>query len=208
MKISIIIPCYLGNYRNAAGGREWKLIRAVESAMVQGYRPIEIIVVSDGCERTTEIMQEWLANNNASELVKTIQIPKQPAFSGNVRNAGIEIATGDVITYLDADDIFGFEHLKMIADGFNGHDWVWFNDMTLKRELFIERECNLKLGFCGTSNIAHKRTMKARWLSENRYAYDDWNFIQALKDESDNYAKIETPAYVVCHIPYKQGYDI
>jgi len=200
MKVSIIIPSSLAPRKNQASNPEDKLIRAVNSALSQDYEDIEVIVVADGCLQTVKLL--WDIHK-----ITICKIDKQPPFSGNVRNAGIEAATGDIICYLDADDFLGADHVTTLVKHFTG-DWVWFNDLTLVKDEFKERECQLKLGFCGTSNIAHLRSMKARWLPVNKYGYDDWNFIQELKKESPDGVKIETPSYIVCHIPFKRGYDV
>jgi glycosyltransferase involved in cell wall biosynthesis len=205
MKVSVIIPSSLQPRKNQASNPEDKLIRAVESALNQDYKDIEVIVIADGCERTMIIMDDF--NLELDSKVKLFHIPKQPLFSGNVRNYGIEQATGDIICYLDADDYLAPDHVSTIVNHFTGQ-WVWFNDMTLQGDEFKERECSLKLGLCGTSNIAHLRSMKARWLPVNRYGYDDWNFIQELQKECPDGVKIETPSYIVCHIPFKRGYDV
>jgi cellulose synthase/poly-beta-1,6-N-acetylglucosamine synthase-like glycosyltransferase len=205
MKVSVIIPSNLTPRKHSASDLESKLIRAVNSALNQDYKDIEVIVVADNCMRTWFLVKNHF-NEAGDELVLKM-IPKQPLFSGNVRNAGIEAATGDIICYLDADDYLGTDHVSTIVKHFTG-DWVWFNDMTLQGDQFKERECSLKLGLCGTSNIAHRRDLSARWLSENRYGYDDWSFIQELQKESPDGVKIETPSYVVCHIPFKKGYDV
>jgi len=211
MKVSIVIPSSLQKRKFMAADPESKLVRAVKSAIQQNYSPLEVIVISDGCEKTVEIMEkvfsEYIIKVNC---LKYFLIDKQPPFSGNVRNAGIEAATGDIICYLDADDYLGADHVTTIVKQFTGQ-WVWFNDLTLQKlnqvTNFVERECTLKQGFCGTSNIAHLRSMKARWHELNKYGYDDWNFIQELKKEAEG-VKIETPSYVVCHIPFKRGYDV
>ena len=205
MKVSIIIPSSLAKRKHQAADPETKLIRAVKSAYYQNYHNVELVIVADGCHQTIELIgfYEW----NEIDNVKVVYIDKQPPFSGNVRNAGIEAATGDIICYLDSDDILGPDHVSTIVKNFKG-SWVWFNDMVWSRDKFIERECSFKLGFCGTSNIAHRRDMSARWLPVNKYGYDDWNFIQELKKECPDGVKIETPSYIVCHIPYKRGYDV
>jgi hypothetical protein len=207
VKVSIIIPSSLEKRKNQASNPEDKLIRAVTSVICQDYKDIEVIVVADGCNETVKLVNGSFYEYYGKPLYKVIYIDKQPPFSGNIRNAGIEAATGDIICYLDADDYLGTDHVTTIVKHFTGQ-WVWFNDMTLVKDQFVERVCQLKLGFCGTSNIAHLRSMKARWLPVNKYGYDDWNFIQELKKESPAGAKIETPAYIVCHIPFKRGYDV
>lgn len=207
MKVSIIIPSSLSKRKYQAADPEEKLIRAVNSALNQDYKDIEVIVVADACHQTERIIQTFDEFRLQEKLFLVIIVCKQPDFSGTVRNAGIETATGDLICYLDADDYLGTDHVSTIVRNFTG-SWVWFNDITLVRDKFVERECTLKQGFCGTSNIAHLRSMNARWLAENKYGYDDWNFIQELKKECPDGVKIETPSYVVCHIPFKRGYDV
>jgi glycosyltransferase involved in cell wall biosynthesis len=208
MKVSIIIPSSLHPRKHQASNPEDKLIRAVNSALKQDYNDIEVIVIADGCKKTWFLMAKTYGDQ--PELQKKLRvnhIAKQPLFSGNVRNEGIDRANGDIICYLDADDYLAPDHVSTIVKHFTGQ-WVWFNDMTLQGDEFKERECSLKLGMCGTSNIAHLRSMKARWLPVNRYGYDDWNFIQELQKESPDGVKIETPAYIVCHIPFRRGYDV
>ena len=207
MKVSIIIPSNLTPRKHSASDPEMKLIRAVSSALQQDYNDIEVIVIADGCENTMDVIREYIFGVSMPSRLFNYQIPKQPLFSGNVRNAGIEAATGDIICYLDADDYLGTDHVSTIVKHFTGQ-WVWFNDLTLKDDQFVERECSLKYGHCGTSNIAHLRTMKARWKPVNAYAMDDWAFIQELQKESPGGVKIETPTYIVCHIPYRRGYDV
>jgi hypothetical protein len=206
MKVSIIIPSSIAPRKNQASNPEAKLIRAVDSAMRQDYHDFEIVIVSDGCEKTREALMTTFHPEYLHGLFEFVYIPKQPLFSGNVRNAGIEAATGDIICYLDADDYLGTDHVTTIVKHFTGQ-WVWFNDLTLQGTEFKERECALKLGLCGTSNIAHLRSMPVRWREVNRYGYDDWSFIQQLILSSPG-VKIETPTYVVCHIPFKRGYDV
>ena len=206
MKVSIIIPSSLAKRKHQADKPEEKLIRAVTSALSQDYSFIEVIVISDGCDKTIELLREHFYDTK-DKYLRLILISKQPPFSGNVRNAGIEAATGDIICYLDSDDYLGSDHVTTIVKHFTGQ-WVWFNDMILVRDKFVERECSLKMGFCGTSNIAHLRSMQARWNPVNTYGKDDWGFIQNLQKESPDGVKIETPSYIVCHIPFKRGYDV
>jgi len=208
MKVSIVIPSSLQPRKHQASNPEEKLIRAVTSVLMQDYEDKELIIVADGCKQTMDLIYDTYRSYMAlNPWFKFVYIDKQPTFSGNVRNAGIEAATGDIICYLDADDYLGSDHVTTIVKHFTGQ-WVWFNDMTLQGDVFKERECSLKLGFCGTSNIAHLRSMQARWNPSNLYGHDDWAFIQNLQKESPHGVKIETPAYVVCHIPYRRGYDV
>lgn len=92
------MPSYLGFYQGCASDRERKFIRAVTSFLQQEYKNRELLIVSDGCEITNRIVAE----NFPHDVVKLISIQKQDLFSGEVRDAGLRQATGDVITYLDS----------------------------------------------------------------------------------------------------------
>lgn len=200
--ISIILPTYLGNYKHAATGRDWKLSRAIQSVIEQKYQDWQLVVVCDGCRDSLDIVKQF-----EDSRIKALLIDKQPMFSGIPRNTGIQYATGEWICYLDNDDFLGADHLELISRGMDGNDWLFFNDWTLNGDYFYERTCYLKQAKCGTSNIAHKRSMLSRWDVKSSYGFDDWTFIQRLRSESQNWAKCEGQ-YLVCHIPYKKGFEI
>jgi glycosyltransferase involved in cell wall biosynthesis len=192
--ISVIIPCYLGQYEGAAKDRDRKLKRAIESVMHQVYQDWEIIVIADGCKQTVDIARNY--------PVRGYYIDKQKMFSGIPRNVGLEKAKGDIVCYLDADDYFGEYHLLTIEQNFQ-QDWVYFNDFVYFGGVWKERIVQLTKWKCGTSNIAH-RPLDVRWDEENKYSLDDWKFIKKLKRYGEK--KIDTPQYYVAHIPKK--YDV
>jgi len=203
-KYSIILPSYLKPYKNAAENREVKLIRAISSVIKQTYKDWELIIVSDGCEKTCQIFTDSVTD----ERVKLLPIEKQKMFSSEVRNAGVRVAKGEYILYLDSDDIFGNQHLETIEKGINGYDWVYFFDLVFSKrhDTFMERKCDAgSIGKCGTSNFCHKRSLGELWAG-NGYAREDLLFARNLIRSSKNFRRIETPYYYVCHIPRK--YDI
>jgi len=86
--VSVIIPVYNG---------ELYLAEAIESVLQQTYPPKQIIVVDDGSEdRTSEIAQSY------PQVQYLFQVNQGVAAA---RNAGIDAACGDLITFLDSDDI-------------------------------------------------------------------------------------------------------
>ncbi len=86
--ISIIIPCF--NYGNVVG-------EAIDSCLGQSYTDIEVIVVNDGSEDSTE---EVLKAYN--DRVKIIN--QENKGLSLARNVGAEIAQGEWMLFLDADD--------------------------------------------------------------------------------------------------------
>jgi glycosyltransferase involved in cell wall biosynthesis len=95
-RISLIIPCY-----NAAP----YLAEAVESALSQTVAPDEIIIVDDG---STDGSPEVIAGFGAA--VRCIRQPN--GGDPSARNAGLEAASGQIIAFLDADDILTRDSLE------------------------------------------------------------------------------------------------
>ena len=200
---SVIMPSYLGDYKNAAKDRDVKIIRAVNSVLGQTYPDFELIVIADGCEKTVDILSRNFADK---EKLRIFMIEKQPMWSGNVRNAGIKVSKNDWIVYLDIDDMFGERHLEKIANGIKehpGYQWYWFNDLSYnsRAKRFDEHGINIdKRGQNGTSNICHRGDIGVYWPAKGTYLHD-WIFVNKLKAISKQYTKIQTPEYQICHVP-------
>lgn len=189
---------YLGDYPRAAKDRDVKFRRAIDSALAQTHADWELIVISDGCQRTMNILKEYTDPRITGEL-----IPKEPQWSPTVRNVGLYRATGDVMVYLDTDDTFGPEHLAklVIPEGFQ---WGYFNIMEWKRDRWAEMACSVTERWrCGTGNLAH---VKGYWWPEKAKDYaHDWVFIQELR-KHDPGVRLPTPSYFVMHLPDR--YDL
>ena len=127
IKISVIMASYLLPYPGSASNRDKKFIRAVNSFKKQTYQNKELVIVSDGCELTIDLYNRFFSNDTN---IKLIQIPKQQLYSGEMRNVALSLVDGDIISYLDSDDILGPNHLQIIVDGFDldKYDWVFYND--------------------------------------------------------------------------------
>jgi len=117
------MPSTLSNYHGAASNREEKIVRAIESVLKQTFQDFELIVVSDGCDKTIEIVEPYFYEYMPK--IRLLKIPKQPTWSGKVRNAGISRAEGEIITFIDSDDYVGENHLQIINDNFGEMDWVY-----------------------------------------------------------------------------------
>jgi len=198
MRFSIILPCTLIPYKNCAKNLPEKLHRAIKSVIAQSFEDWELIVVSDGCDKTMELVTPYVYDNLLK--IRLIKIPKQKIWSGSVRNAGIFKAEGEIITYLDADDKFGINHLQIINDNFGDADWVFHNDLIWNGKEFVENHCNMQVkGQCGTSNISFKRSLGVYW-NDDTYLHD-WHFIKQLQALSNNYKIIPYAEYKICHRP-------
>jgi len=183
--ITVIMPSFLGYYPGCATNRDVKLRRAINSFLLQGIG--KLIVVSDGCQQTIDIVNEF-----KHESISCLLVKKQPIFSGYPRQMGINFATTDWICYLDSDDEFLPGHLKTICDNIDDTvDWLYYDDILINKP----RDCIPAFTRIGTSCIAHKRSTNAKWPTG--YGHD-WGFITQL---GTNYKKITGAGYVVHHVP-------
>jgi len=200
MKVSVICASYLGDYPNAAKNRDKKFVRAVNSFLNQTYQgETELIIVGDGCTKTFEIYQEnWADIPN----VDIHLINKQPIYGGLVRTEGLKRATGEVIIYLDNDDVWGKTHLETIMRQFDTdkYDWVYFDDYLVGSKDFKNLHKRLvepRFGQIGTSSICHKNVEGLRW--NDGYGHD-WIFVLGLAAKGLKFKKLEeAPQYLVCH---------
>lgn len=197
--ISVIMPSNISDYQGAAKNRESKFIRAVDSFLNSSIDGKELIIVSDGCVDTIDIYNKKYLKKYNVHLVK---IQKQPLFSGNVRQAGIDIAQGDYISFLDSDDYISIGHLGAIQMAFNeyDYDWVYYNDYVFAgiSQKFQLRNVSMAKGLAGTSCIAYKRELNISWNGCDGYGHD-WKFINRIREKSNNFNKIYGAGYYVCH---------
>jgi len=209
-KYSIIMQSFLGDYPRAAKDRDIKIVNAINSVLNQSFNDVEVVVVADGCEKTFDIVSIEFEGN---DKVNCYYIPKQEIWSGVPRNVGKQMAKGDYCLYLDIDDFYGKDHIKIINDNIKDFDWVWYCDKRYREMLkqWYENPCFInRLGYNGTSNVCFKRSLDVMWPESKGYGHDFY-FNQELIRKYPNHSKIQTPEYFVCHIPDHpggKGYDI
>lgn len=92
-KVSVIIPVY---------NTELYLRECLDSVINQTLQEIEIICVDDGStDRSLEILREYEARDGR------IRVLTQPNVNaGAARNRGMDLARGEYLSFLDADDFF------------------------------------------------------------------------------------------------------
>ena len=90
-KLSIVIPVYnVENY----------IPQCLESILSQSFKDLEIICVNDGStDNSLSVLQDYKAKYG-----RIIIIDKKNEGSGIARNAGLSIAKGEYVYYVDGDD--------------------------------------------------------------------------------------------------------
>jgi glycosyltransferase involved in cell wall biosynthesis len=203
MKLSVIMPSFLGEYEGCASDRENKFIRAVHSFLENSFYDKELIVVGDCCDKTEEVLKDYFHHELNIGIIKFFQFSKkQKLFSGSLRSKGIELASGEYISYLDTDDLLGKGHLLSIYNQVKSQDldWAYFNDFLNTDAGLITKRVELKKDSIGTSSIIHKKSKNLNWDKCDGYGHD-FKFIERLIKWSNNKDKIYGGTYIICHIP-------
>lgn len=90
-KISVIVPIY-----NSAQTLE----RTLNSIIDQTYKNLEIILINDGStDNSFEICKKYSQKDN-----RIVTINQENKGVGEARNRGLDVATGDFISFVDSDD--------------------------------------------------------------------------------------------------------
>lgn len=91
--VTVVVPAY-----NASA----TLGRALQSALAQTHRAVEVIVVDDAsADGTLQVAREFAAGDRR---VRIVERPQNSGGVGAPRNNGIMAATGQYVMFLDADD--------------------------------------------------------------------------------------------------------
>ena len=110
--ISIIIPAF-----NAQASIE----RAVSSVLNQTYRSIELIVINDcSSDNTLELIRGLTSKSIKITVIEN----KTNRGVAAARNQGINVAVGNWVTFLDADDYFNHTYLEKVHNFLRHQEFV------------------------------------------------------------------------------------
>ncbi|GAB4392700.1 MAG: hypothetical protein Tsb0032_09320 [Kiloniellaceae bacterium] len=121
--VSVVIPTY---------NRQAELQRAVDSVLAQDYPALEIVVVDDASTQPATLDLPAAAR----PLVRTIVLPRNGG-GATARNAGVDAARGELVAFLDSDDVWTSDKLTRqvetyLADG-RPDDVVYYSQVVLDR---------------------------------------------------------------------------
>ncbi len=121
-KISIIIPAY-----NA----EATILETIDSVLNQTFADFELLVINDGSQDNTKTVVETISDSR----VQVITYPNVGVCG--TRNRGIALAKGELIAFLDADDLWTSDKLEKQYAALQEHpeagiaySWTCFMDVT------------------------------------------------------------------------------
>lgn len=101
--VSVIVPIYKV---------EEYLDRCIQSIIKQSWKHLELILVDDGSpDHCPAICDKW---KEKDKRIKVLH--KMNGGLSDARNAGLKIASGDYITFIDSDDWVDLNYLKQLLD--------------------------------------------------------------------------------------------
>ena len=106
-----------------------KLLRCcIDSLVGQTERDIEIILVDDGStDNSAGICEEYVRKDERVKFIK-----KQNGGVSTARNAGLDVARGEYISFTDPDDFVAKEHIHTLYSEAKRHDCdILINDIFL-----------------------------------------------------------------------------
>ena len=157
-KISIIVPVY---------NVEKYLEKCLKSIISQTYKNLEIIVVNDGSiDNSLEICKKF---EKIDKRIKVID--KENGGLSDARNAGLKIAAGDYIGFVDSDDYISedmFETLGKLLKEHNAEiSIVSYYEMMDNRLLDVQKD--------GTLDIMNKEEAIKELLIDKKIQSYAWN---------------------------------
>lgn len=96
-RVSIIVPVY-----NA----EKYIQSTVSMVQAQTFEDWELILVEDGSTDDTRLILEDLVENTLDRRIRVIFYEENKDGAAGARNKGVEEASGEIIAFLDADDVW------------------------------------------------------------------------------------------------------
>lgn len=108
LSVSVILPVYNGAL----------FVRsAFASVIAQSVPPLEVILVDDGSLDDSASVLEELA---ASSAIRTTVITHENCGQSASRNAAAAVAEGELLAFLDQDDLWHRRHLELLTAPFGG----------------------------------------------------------------------------------------
>ncbi len=132
--ISLIVPIFKV---------EKYLDRCIESIVNQTYKNLEIILIDDGSpDKCGDICDEWAQKDTRIKVIHKVN-----GGVSSARNAGLDIATGEYVAFIDPDDYVSLDMFEYIINEIDDPqiDIVEYNVYNVIENEFVENRSTLKI---------------------------------------------------------------
>ncbi len=177
MKFSIIVPAH---------NEEKTIEAALLSVVQQSFTNYELIVVCDSCtDKTKEIAQKFTN--------KVLDVDYRS--SGKSRNAGLDIAKGDWVLFLDADDWYLHEFvLQQLSEKLGDEDVLMFT-LIWKGVGYGSIRSSKGTIFPHVANKCWRRSFIGDTRFGNFEVAEDEEFFKALMSKNPKIVEWDMPLY-------------
>lgn len=191
--VSIIIPNY---------NRRELLLKTIQSALIQTYSNIEIIIVDDfSSDGSREFIEKYAENENKIRYF----FLEQNSGANKCRNVGVSMAKGEYIAFLDSDDVWLSQKLEKQVEILENDENIGFvvcgfGETNLKgvKEGPIELKDLIKENNIGGFSVLMLRKSifdKVGGLDESLPSSQDWDIYLKLLEISKGYKIKENLLY-------------
>ena len=194
--------------------RRFLLPYAIQSVISQTYSNYEIIVVNDCGEDVWDIIESF-----KSDKIKYLSHIKNSGLPF-ARNTALKASHGDIICYLDDDDLFLDNHLEILVEEFQKKD----TDLVLTDSYFVEEELRdgkrrelerlvpykginfsierlLVANFIPVNSWVHRSFLieKTGYFDELLSSHEDWDMLIRIALKANNITYTEKKTVEVRH---------
>lgn len=143
MKISVIVPAY---------NVESYLKQCLDSIVGQAFSNLEIILVNDGStDGSGRICDEFAVKDSRIKVIH-----QENAGASSARNSGIEVATGDYLTFVDSDDWLDTEMYRKMTEAAKSSrsaDVIMCDFLNVKPDKIEKISADLRKGYYEKQDI-------------------------------------------------------
>ena len=170
MKISVVIPTY---------NRANTILRALKSVLNQSYKADEIIVIDDGSsDETQEILKKFQD--------QIVLISQDNLGVSSARNRGIELCKNEWVAFLDSDDFWHKDKLKLQVEFHTKNRDILFshtNELWIRDDKVINQKSHHKKpqGECFLENLNFCKIAPSSVMINKKILKDVGYFDQSLK---------------------------
>jgi hypothetical protein len=181
----------------ATRNRPQLLARAIPSVIAQRYEQWQLVIVDDGTDPGTRAVVDAIED----ERVALVEGPRRGLSAA--RNVGLERASGEIICYLDDDNVMHPGWLQAVAHVFSRRDdvdvaygvslaehripddldehgwWPSFWQLPWSREKLFEENVT------DAGSLAHRRQLDDARFDEELSTGEDWDLLLRLTRERD-----------------------
>ena len=197
-KISVIIPVY---------NRERSIVKAVDSVLLQSFKNFEIVIVDDcSTDNSVGVVKEFI-----DYRIKVFQLEKNSGAAA-ARNYGIQQCTSEFISFLDSDDTFEEDFLKVTHETLSnsgddiGFMWTGSNilqDAKIDKQFWQPKRMEtpqltflkeLKIGTGAGITVKREVFEKCGYFDERLPAAEDTEFFFRI---TQSYDYVNAPQYLI-----------